>query len=437
MLRSLFFLPVVLLLAPLRAALPPSSSYNYDEAKVGSIPLPAVLTARDGTVIRTAAQWTELRRPELLELFRREMFGRNLVGRPPGLRWTVTSVDRTALGGKAVRKEITLAFADGPDAPRLRVLVYLPVAVEGGPRRFPAFVGLNYFGNQSIHSDPGITVSDVWMRDNAAFKVVNGRATEGTRGVHADRWAVEQVVARGYATATAYYGELCEDRPEGLSRGLAAWAGTGGTEGRAPDAWGAIGIWAWGLSRIMDYLETDPDIDPARVAVHGHSRLGKAALWAGAQDPRFALVISNNSGAGGAALATRQFGENVERLNLAFPHWFSRTYRGYNGAEEKLPFDSHSLLALMAPRDVYVASAIEDTWADPRGEFLATLHAGPVFALWGKKGLGRVTLPPVDHPVLGDGLSYHLRTGKHDITPYDWAQFMDRADVLFKVARRP
>lgn len=419
------------------AALPPASAYNTDEAKVGSLPLPDPLQFADGSRVRTAAQWMEKRRPELMELFAREMFGRTPLGRPPGMRWTVTSVDRAALGGKAVRKEVTLAFAEGPGSPQLHLLIYLPVPPVGVDRRSPAFLGLNFFGNQSVSADPGITVSKAWMRDNDEFKVVGNRATEGTRGVHASRWVIEQVVARGYATVTAYYGDLCEDRPEGLAAGVAGWAGTGSTEGRAPDAWGAIGVWAWGLSRAMDYLSSDPEIDASRVAVHGHSRLGKAALWAGAQDARFALVISNDSGAGGAALAKRNFGENVERLNLAFPHWFARAFRAYNGAEERLPFDSHTLIALMAPRPVYVASAVEDTWADPRGEFLATLHAEPVFALLGRGGLGRSSPPEVDRPVHGDALAYHVRSGKHDITPYDWAQYLDFADRVLAPSRRP
>ena len=270
------------------------------------------------------------------------------------------------------------------------------------------------------------------MRANANNKIVNHRATEGTRGVSAAAWDVETVVARGYATATVYYGDLCEDQVPGMTKDVAAMFGTGGAEERGPDAWGAIGIWAWGLSRALDYLESDPDIDAGRVAVHGHSRLGKAALWAGAQDERFALVISNNSGCGGAALSMRAYGETVGRINGAFPHWFAKRFRSYNERESALPVDQHELIALVAPRPVYVASAEDDRWADPRGEFLATKHAEPVYALFGKNGLGVAEMPAVNQPVLGDGLAYHVRTGGHAITPYDWGRYLDFADRVMK-----
>lgn len=408
------------------AAAPPRKA-NYDEGKVGSYTLPDPLVMNDGTRVSNAAEWKAKRRPELLELFSREVYGRTPGGRPPKMHWTVTSEDRTALGGKAVRKEVTVWFTEKKDGPKMHLLIYQP-AGSPGARRWPAFLGLNFYGNQAVHADPAITLSQAWMRRNEDNKVVNHRATEGTRGVNASKWDIENVIGRGYATVTIYYGDLCEDRVEGFDRDIAPLFHTGKVEQRRPDAWGAIGIWAWSLSRALDYLETDRDIDAKRVAVHGHSRLGKAALWAGAQDERFAMVISNNSGEGGASLSMRDFGETLEIINGAFPHWFALNYRKYSGREKTLPVDQHELVALIAPRPVHVASAESDPWADPRGEFLAAKHAEPVYALFGRRGLGVTDWPRVNQPVLGDGLAYHVRTGKHDITEYDWARYLDFAD---------
>lgn len=405
---------------------------NYDEAKVPAYTLPDPLVANDGTRVRDAAAWTAKRRGELVELFAREIYGRTPGGRRAKMHWAVTSEDRAALGGKAVRKEVTIWFTENKRGPKMHLLIYQPTGKAGEHAPWPAFLGLNFYGNQSVHRDPGIGLSQAWMRTNANNKIVDNRATEGTRGVSTDAWDIETVVARGYATATVYYGDLCEDRVEGMTSDVAAMFATGGTEERKADAWGAIGIWAWGLSRALDYLESDREIDAKRVAVHGHSRLGKAALWAGVQDERFALVISNNSGCGGAALSKRIFGETVGRINGAFPHWFAKNFRKYNENEAALPVDQHELIALIAPRPVHVASATEDPWADPRGEFLGAKHAEPVYALFGKKGLGVGEMPAAEQPVLGDGVAYHLRTGKHAITPYDWAQYVTFADRVMK-----
>lgn len=394
-----------------------------DETKVPAYTLPDPLRLENGERVTTVRAWQDRRRPELLRLFETEVYGRSAPA-PTGMRFVSRGVDSDALGGTAVRKQVSILFTGVEGGPSMDLLIYVPKTAQASSSgQRPAFLGLNFAGNHSIHRDPGIGLSTRWMRGTDDERVVDNRATEASRGTAASRWPVEAVLSRGFALVTAYYGDLEPDHPEGWKHGIRAHFAPPSQES---DSWGAIGAWAWGLSRALDYLETDDDIDASRVALIGHSRLGKAALWAGAQDERFALVIANESGEGGAAITRRRFGETIARITTAFPHWFCRRFADYAGREDELPVDFHQLVALIAPRPVYVASAAEDLWADPRGEFLSAQHAEPVYLLLGTDGFGVKDMPPVDHPV-GRTIGYHVRRGKHDVTAYDWEQYLDFA----------
>ena len=397
---------------------------NQDESKVPPYILPDPLVRADGKRITSSQQWLQYQRSAMLKLFADNVYGR-MPGKPKNIWFKVYSIDSNALQGKAIRKQVTIFFNSTASAPSMDLLLYLPRSAK---KPVPVFIGLNFYGNQTIHADSGIHLSTRWVMNDEKLGLVNNVATGASRGKDASKWAVEEVINRGYGLATAYYGDLEPDHPDGWKTGVRT------TMKRElsinENEWGAIGAWAWGLSRIMDYLETDAAVDAKKVVITGHSRLGKACLWAAANDQRFAIVVSNNSGEGGAALSKRWFGETIEKINTSFPHWFVAAYKQYNKHPELLPVDQHILLALIAPRPLYVASAAEDLWADPKGEFLSAKNAEPVYALFGKRGLGVTEMPAVDQPV-GETIRYHIRTGKHDFTLYDWQQYLDFADKQF------
>ncbi|MFO7901334.1 MAG: acetylxylan esterase [Planctomycetota bacterium] len=404
-----------------------SGQANYDESKVPDYVLPDPLVGSDGRAITDAPSWRTSRRPELLDLFREQMYG-HAPGRPGDMSFEQFDHDENALGGTAIRKQVRVVFSADRDGPAVDVLIYLPKSVQ---RPVPTFVGLNFRGNHTVHSDPAIRIPTSWMRNDPENGVTDHRASEQSRGVASSRWAIEKILGRGYALATAYYGDIDPDFDDGFQNGVHPLFYEQGQSEPKDDEWGSIAAWAWGLSRVMDYFETDPEIDHEHVAVMGHSRLGKTALWAGAQDERFGIVISNNSGCGGAALSRRRFGETVKRINTSFPHWFCDNFKQYNDNEDALPIDQHMLIALVAPRPVYVASANEDRWADPRGEFLSVAHAEPVYKLLGTTGFGIDEMPPVNQPVTRR-MGYHVRTGGHNVTDFDWRCYMDFADRHFQ-----
>lgn len=389
--------------------------------------LPDVLITRSGKKINSKTGWEKDRRPEILNLFEK-----NVQGKTPTkkiiLRFETRSLNANVLNGTATRKEIRVYFSTD-EKYYMDVLFYIPNK-RNGP--VPLFLGLNFSGNQAVNADTGIAITKRWLAYGREPAYKDHHATEASRGTDADAWPVEKIITAGYGLGTIYYGDLQPDSANSINAGIAPLFYASGQSRPATDEWGAIGVWAWGLSRAMDYIETDKDIDPKKIAVIGHSRLGKTALWAGAQDTRFAIIISNNSGEGGAAITRRKYGETIEAMNKAFPHWFCDNFKLYNKKENELPVDFHELIALIAPRPVYVASASEDQWADPTGEYLSAYHAGAVYTLYGLKGLPGLQIPNENTPV-GDGsISYHLRNGKHALTSYDWEQYLHFADRFFK-----
>jgi hypothetical protein len=390
---------------------------NYDEGKVPKYTLPPILRSADGRPVRARADWPS-RRAELLDLFAAHMYGRT----PARLQAFTTRDIETpvpALDGRAWRQQVRLEW--GAQA-YVDLLVFRP----RHERPVPVFVGLNYFGNHAVHPDPAIRLSERWMRTSEQAFIVNHRATERTRGTMARRWPLELIIGQDCAVATAYYGDLAPDDPAVVEDGIARLA-DGLQDGIAADErWGAIGMWAWGLSQMRLAAGALPGIDGKRAVVIGHSRLGKAALWAGAQDEQFAMVVSNDSGEGGAALSRRMFGETIGRITRSFPHWFCGKLATYADRVPDLPVDQHQLLALVAPRVLHVASAVEDRWADPRGEFLATQAADEAWRFLGVPGLGVKRMPDVDQPV-GRRVRYHVRRGGHDITHQDWTQYLATA----------
>ncbi len=422
------FLRIGLFLAcPLLAAAQPAFIPNYEEANVGTYTLPNPLQPLKSGRITTIQQW-EAKRAYWLDLFAQHVYGQT-PNQPVKLRYEIRSVTPNARGGRAIRKQVAIYMDEYPQLPPIELLLYIPTKAT---RPAPVFLGLNFCGNHCVSTEADIPLSDRWVANagNDMSEINrNGepRATPKSRGMQARRWPIDTILARGYALATAYYGDIEPDHVNGWRTGIRSVLG----DTTKSDNWGSIGAWAWGMSRMLDYLETDSLVDAKRVISFGHSRIGKAALWAAAQDLRFAATIANEAGEGGASLARRTYGETVGRINTAFPHWFAPRYKTYNNDVHALPVDQHILMSLLAPRPLYVASAEEDRWSDPNGEFLSAKAAEPVYALYGKQGLGASRLPSVNTSI-GSTISYHVRTGVHDVTNFDWWQYLQFADDMVK-----
>ena len=406
---------------------------NTDEGAVRPYTLPDVLTGPDGRAVTTAEEWRKVARPHQRELLEKFVYGRRLPAVAVQVVGDVERVDLTLAGDlPATRIQARLRLGDMAEAKEVDVLLYVP----RDARSVPVFLGLNFAGNHAEHPDAGIRPSRAGRPADAAQPSPDPPELAAARGRTAHRFPVEQMLARGYGMATACRDDIFPDRPDGRGASVLATLGHPRGGDLPADEPGAIAAWAWGLSRILDWLATLPEVDAGKVAVVGHSVLGKTALWAGGCDERFAAVIANDSGAGGASLWRRNFGEDLESLARKRPFWFCPAFAAFAGREAELPTDQHALLALAAPRPLYVASAIEDTWADPRGEFLAAAAAEPVWNLSGLVGLGTTTWPPVDTPV-GRTVGYHVRSGRHDLVDYDWQRFADFADRTLRGRQPP
>jgi hypothetical protein len=401
------------------AALAPRSSPKRDVGELTSNPdLPDPGVMSNGQRVETKKQWLKKRRPELIALFQRYMYG-HMPPAPWRPQFTVERVDRTVLDGKATLKQVTINLTR-KDNPAIHLLVLTPNART---KPAPVFLGLNFYGNYMAVDDPLVPPPAGWV-PNGAPGSTNNHATEAGRGKQKDVWAVEQTINRGYAFATFYNGDVEPDRPNAPE----------GVRAQFPDQdWGAIAAWAWGLQRAVDYLVTDAALDPERIAVVGHSRNGKAALLAGAFDERIALVIPLQAGCGGTSPSRGKIGESVKQINDHFPHWFNAEFKKFNEQPDRLPFDQHCLIALCAPRPVLLANATEDTWANPAGQFEMLRAADPVYRLLGVEGVGAQQMPETGK-LLDSTLGYYIRPGKHSMTREDWKIFLDFADKHFAEA---
>ena len=357
---------------------------QYDESKVPQYTLPDPLVLLNGKRVATAKDWTEKRRPELLKLFETYVYGRTMVGRPKEMTWEVTAQDRQANGGKAITKTVKLYFNGKTDGPSMELNMTLPNAGRPVP----------------------------------VFLLAGGRLNQ-------------LVLDRGYGIVSARIDQIQPDNADGYAKSIRAFFAPPGQTGPGNEEWGALGAWAWGLSRAMDYLETDPDVDAKKVALNGVSRYGKVVMWAGAQDTRFAMTFSGEAGCGGQVIVRRGYGETVKSMTTGrYWYWFDKKLKDYADNVNDLPVDWHELVALYAPRPVYISTAEQDYWGDPRGSFLSAKNADPVYKLFGETGVGVNDMPKVETPV-GDFIGYHNRTGTHGQNNYDWQQFLSFADRHF------
>jgi hypothetical protein len=403
--------------APAQAA-PPSVvagiPVNYDESKVGTYTLPDPLVTSKGERVRDAATWRRVRRPEILRMMESIQFGK-AAGKPDKVIADRFDTGTVALGGKAIRRQTTLYFTDDRSGPKAELLSYVPADARGP---VPLLLQISFSPNANVVDDPGIKPGEMWSRDRKRVPVPPASAF--------GRVDVLPFLANGIGFATLYYGDIEPDFKGGIPFGIRGRYLKPGQKEPAPDEWGAIAAWAWGLRRVMDYLETEPAIDAKRVALLGSSRLGKTVLWTGATDERFAVILASVSGESGAALSRRNYGETVRHMtdSTRYDYQFAHNYQSYGDRVNELPFDGHMLVSLIAPRPLLLQTGSTDFWSDPKGEYLSAVVASPVWKLLGKEGLATDHYPAAGEPILST-LGYSMHEGRHGILPYDWPVFLE------------
>ena len=407
--------------SPAPRALPDAASLPVQPA------LPDPLVGMDGKRVKSRQEWFQQRRPELKELFAHYMYG-PIPPKPAQMKATVSGEYRDFLDGKATLRLVTLDMAPNEtNPPRIDLMLILPNQ-RSGP--VPAFLAINFLGNQAITSDPRIPLMRGWLGNNCRG-CTNGFASEATRGMQSADWPLAEIASRGYALATFCNADVDPDRPD-ASLGLYAWLAGNDPSRNNPTNRGTIAAWAWGFQRCVDYLVTDGNIDAKRIATLGHSRNGKTALLAAAFDERIAMAFPHQAGCGGSAPSRGKTGESLTAINRAFPHWFNAEFKKFNDAPERLPFDQNGLVALCAPRPVLFSAAEGDQWANPAGQFAVLKAANPVYRFLGSLGLAVSEMPPLGK-LIASPLGYYIREGKHSMTAADWRVFMDFADQHFKM----
>jgi hypothetical protein len=386
---------------------------NYDETLTGSYTLPDPLIFPDGRKVINDKQWFEERRPQILALFEEYQYGK-IQAESKDISFRIFDPGTPVLNGTAIRKQVAIYLTKDTSDHRVDLLIYLPAAVQ---KPVPLFFNVSFMPNSSVVDDPGIRPGLIWDRD--------GKRVPVQRSSGYGRMEIDQFLSQGIGFATVCYGDIEPDFGDGIKYGIRGYYLKDGQEYPAPDEWGAISAWSWGLSCAMDYFETDPQIESKQVALFGISRLGKTVLWTGARDPRFGMVIASCSGEGGAALSRRLYGETIDHMThpTRYFYQFAGNWSNYKDDPSKSPVDANLLISLMAPRPLLLQTGSTDKWSDPKGEFLAAVAAGPVYELLSKKPLLTEVFPDTGVAILND-LGYYMHAGGHGAMPSDYKVFI-------------